>query len=101
MCDCACLCVSMCVSVCVSVCVCMSLCMSVCLSISSVAPLPKYISISAPIPVLVSSSIWVLDGFLSHVMNRYWYHMRSQPLLEYDSLILLTIFLEIVLLSSI
>ena len=74
--------------------------LSFCLSISSVAPLPKYVSISAPIPVLVSSSIWVLDRFLSHVMNRYWYHIRSQPLLEYDSLILLTIFLEIVLLSS-
>ena len=94
MCDCACLCVFLCVSMCVSV------CMSVRLSISSVAPLPKYISISAPIPVLVSSSILVLDRFLSHVMNRYWYHIRSQPVLVYDSLLLLTIILEIVLLSS-
>ena len=100
MCDCACLCVFLCVSMCVSVCVCLSVCMSVCLSISSVAPLPKYISISAPIPVLVSSSILVLDRFLSHVMNRYWYHIRSQPVLVYDSLLLLTIILEIVLLSS-
>ena len=55
-----------------------------------------HISISAPVPVLVSSSIWVLDRFLSHVMNRYWYHIRSQPVLVYDSLLLLTIFLEIV-----
>ena len=94
MCDCACLCVFLCLSMCVSV------CMSVCLSISSVAPLPKCISISAPIPVLVSSSILVLDRFLSHVMNRYWYHIRSQPVLVYDSLLLLTIILEIVLLSS-